>query len=139
MRRDVIAMLFWTLRWHEGRRVSCRNLADVLWGDFGSKPQDAAGSVRELMGWVKKRHGDNWDVQNCDGKAFRILPRAEQLCTTAKMTIPPPHARRGEELQKTEKAPSVQATSLLLLDRARDAITGEIQAKAPLKRGRAAT
>jgi len=33
----------------------------------------------------------------------------------------------------------VQATSLLLLDRARDAITEEIQAKAPLKRGRAAT
>ena len=75
MRRDATAMLFWALRWHEGRSVSYRNLADVLWGDFGSKPQDAAGSIRELMGWVKKRHRDEWTIDD-NGRGFRISPRS---------------------------------------------------------------
>ena len=59
---------FWPLRWHEGHRISYRNLADVLWGD-------ATGSVRELMGWVEKRYGDKWMIEDCKAKAFRILPK----------------------------------------------------------------
>jgi hypothetical protein len=97
MRRDVVAMLFWALRWHEGRRVSYRNLADVLWGDFGSKPQDAAGSIRELMGWVEKRYGDKWSFEDCKGKAFRILPRRDSPKVVAKfrrrIASPLPQAR----------------------------------------------
>ena len=75
MRRDIVAMLFWALRWHEGHRVSYRLLADVLWGDFASKPEDAAGSIRELIAWVEKRYGDKWIIEDCHGRAFRILPR----------------------------------------------------------------
>jgi hypothetical protein len=75
MRRDVCRMLFWTLRWHEGRRVSSRVLCDVLWGDFACQPKDALGSLRELMGYVQNRYGDRWIIEDYKGRAFRILPR----------------------------------------------------------------
>ena len=75
MRRDTVAMLFWTLRWHEGSRVSYGLLNEVLWGDFASKPKDPAGSLRELMAGVQKRHGDKWIVEDCNGKAFRMRRR----------------------------------------------------------------
>jgi len=98
MRRDAVAMLFWALRWHEGHRVSYKNLADVLWGDFRSKPQDAAGSIRELMGWVEKRYGDKWIIEDCKGKAFRILPRPKAPKGVVKLrrhaTSPRPIARK---------------------------------------------
>jgi len=35
-------MLYWTLRWHEGHRVSDAALSDVLWGEFAPKPKDGA-------------------------------------------------------------------------------------------------
>ena len=70
-------MLYWTLRWHEGRQVSDRALCDVLWGEFACKPKDPAATLRELMAYMQERHGDKWDFQDCDGKAFRILPRRE--------------------------------------------------------------
>jgi hypothetical protein len=70
-------MLYWALRWHEGRRVSDAALCDVLWGEFACKPKDPAASLRELMAYVRQRHGEKWDFQDCDGKAFRILPRRE--------------------------------------------------------------
>jgi hypothetical protein len=73
MRRDVVAMLYWTLRWHEGRRVSCKVLCDVLWGEFALQPEDPAGSLRELMGYVRKRYGNTWTIEEC-GRAFRITP-----------------------------------------------------------------
>jgi hypothetical protein len=97
MRRDAVAMLFWALRWHEGHRVSYRNLADVLWGDFASKPQDAAGSIRELMGWVEKRYGDKWIIEDCKGKAFRIFPRPKAPKAVVKLrrcASPRPIARQ---------------------------------------------
>lgn len=74
MRRDAVAMLYWTLRWHEGRRVAYKVLCDVLWGEFALPPKDAAGSIRELMAHVQKRHGDQWLIEDY-GRAFRILPR----------------------------------------------------------------
>jgi hypothetical protein len=74
VRRDIVAMLFWALRWHEGRRVSSAALCDVLWGEFASKPKDPDASLRELMAYVQQRHGDKWVIEDC-GRAFRILPR----------------------------------------------------------------
>jgi len=74
MRRDIDAMLYWALRWHEGRRVSDKALCDVLWGEFASKPKDPSASLRELMASVQKRHADKWIIEDC-GRAFRILPR----------------------------------------------------------------
>ena len=74
MRRDISVMLYWTLRWHEGRNVSYRVLGDVLWGEFASKPKDPAASLRELMAHVQKRHGDKWTIEDCGG-AFRISAR----------------------------------------------------------------
>jgi hypothetical protein len=76
MRRDVDAMLYWTLRWHEGRRVSYRVLCDVLWGEFASKPKHPAAALRELMACAQKRHGDKWTIEDC-GRAFRISPRVQ--------------------------------------------------------------
>jgi hypothetical protein len=74
MRRDVDAMLYWALRWHEGRRVSDAALCDVLWGEFANKPRNPTASLRELMAYVQQRHGDKWTIEDC-GRAFRILPR----------------------------------------------------------------
>jgi hypothetical protein len=79
MRRDIVAMLFWALRWHEGRRISHRVLIEVLWGGFASKPKDPVGSLREMMAWVEKRHGAQWIIEHCQGKAFRISPRHSAL------------------------------------------------------------
>jgi hypothetical protein len=81
-------MLFWALRWHEGRRVSNGALCDVLWGEFASKPKDPATSLRELMAYVQKRHGNKWVFQDCGGKAFRLLPRREAPAAND-------HCRRG--------------------------------------------
>src|SRR5262249_4744556 len=75
MRRDACGMLFWALRWHEGRRVSTRVLCDVLWGDFGSKPQDPIGSLRELMAYTRKRFGGRWIIEECNGRAYRLTSR----------------------------------------------------------------
>jgi hypothetical protein len=77
VRRDINAMIYWALRWHEGRQVPDEVLYDVLWGEFALKPKDPAASLRELMPYVQKRHGDKWDFQDCGGKAFRILPRSD--------------------------------------------------------------
>src|SRR5215510_13447166 len=72
MRRDACGMLFWALRWHEGRRVSWRVLSDVLWGDFGREPEDPIGSIRELMAIARQRYADQWLIQDRDGKDYRI-------------------------------------------------------------------
>jgi hypothetical protein len=77
LRRDVVEMLYWALRWHEGRRVSNRVLFNVIWGDPAQKPQAPAASLRELIVDVQKRHGNDWEFHDCEGKAFRILPRRE--------------------------------------------------------------
>jgi len=69
-------MLYWALQWHEGRQVSDGALCDVLWGEFASKPKDPGASLRE-MAHVQNHYSDKWDLQDCDGKAFRILPRRE--------------------------------------------------------------
>src|SRR5947207_6856692 len=74
MRRDIVAMLFWALRWHEGRRVSDKALCDVLWGEFALKPKEPGASLRELMTYVDQRYGDRWVIEDF-GKAFRISPR----------------------------------------------------------------
>src|SRR5690348_7870943 len=76
MRRDIVAMLYWALRWHEGRRVSYAVLSDLLWGEFAQKPKDPAPSLRELMTYVHKRHGDKWRIED-SGRAFRIMPRVQ--------------------------------------------------------------
>jgi hypothetical protein len=76
IRRDAAAMLYWALRWHEGRRVSYRVLGDLLWEEFAQKPKDPAVSLRELMVYVQKRHGDEWVIDDC-GRGFRISPRAK--------------------------------------------------------------
>src|SRR5664279_1372349 len=83
MRRDTAAMLYWALRWHEGRRVSCGVLGDVLWGEFAYKPKDPAPSLRELMVYVRKRHGDKWTIEDC-GRAYRISPRVHASKVGAK-------------------------------------------------------
>jgi hypothetical protein len=72
MRRDACGMLFWALRWHEGRRVSWRVLSDVLWGDFGREPEDPSGSIRELMAIARQRYADQWIIQDREGKDYRI-------------------------------------------------------------------
>jgi hypothetical protein len=72
MRRDACGMLFWALRWHEGRRVSWRVLSDVLWGDFGREPEDPVGSIRELMAIARQRYADQWIIQDREGKDYRI-------------------------------------------------------------------
>src|SRR5258706_2265895 len=76
-------MLYWALRWHEGRQVSDVALCDLLWGEFGSKPRHPSASLRELMAYVQQRHGDKWDFQDCDGKGFRILPWREAAAANA--------------------------------------------------------
>ena len=76
VRRDATAMLYWALRWHEGRRVSYRVLGDVLWGEFVRKPKDPAPSLRELMAYVQARHGGEWSIDDC-GRGFRISPRTK--------------------------------------------------------------
>ena len=72
MRRDACGILFWALRWHEGRRVSWRVLSDVLWGDFGREPEDPIGSIRELMAIARQRYADQWIIQDREGKDYRI-------------------------------------------------------------------
>ena len=72
MRRDACGMLFWALRWHEGRRVSWRVLSDVLWGDFGREPEDPIGSIRELMAIARQRYADQWIILDREGKDYRI-------------------------------------------------------------------
>ena len=73
MRRDATAILFWALRWHEGRSVSYRALGDLLWGEFAQKPKDPAPSLRELMTNVKKRHGTKWTIED-NGRGLGISP-----------------------------------------------------------------
>jgi len=68
-------MLFWALRWHEGRRVSWRVLCDVLWGDFGRQAEDPIGSIRELMAIAQKRYADQWIIDECNGRSYKIAPR----------------------------------------------------------------
>ena len=75
MRRNATAMLFWALRWHEGRTVSYNALGELLWGEFARKPTDPASSLRELMTYVTKRYGDKWIVTD-NGRGFRISPRS---------------------------------------------------------------
>ena len=75
MRRDATAMLFWALRWHEDRSVSYQVLGNLLWGEFALNPKDPAPSLRELMTYVKKRHGDKWTIDD-NGRGFRISPRS---------------------------------------------------------------
>src|SRR6266850_7232327 len=84
MRRDIDAMLYWALRWHEGHRVSDKALCDVLWGEFASQPKDPAASLRELMAYVKKHHGNKWVIEDC-GRAFRISPRSKSLLVKRKL------------------------------------------------------
>ena len=74
IRRDATAMLFWALRWHEGRTVSYAALSDLLWGEFAQKPTDPAPSLRELMTYVEKRHGAEWRIHD-NGRGFRLSPR----------------------------------------------------------------
>ena len=78
IRRDAAAMLYWALRWHEGRRVSYRALSDLLWGEFALQPRDPAPSLRELMVYVQKRHGDKWAIDDC-GRGFRISPQSRTV------------------------------------------------------------
>ena len=114
MRRDAVAMLFWALRWHEGRRVSYGNLADVLWGDFASRPQDAVGSIRELMAWVQKRYGDNWIIEDCKGKAFRISPRPKASKASVKFrrrSASPPLAARERAQSCSGSTPRLRAST----------------------------
>jgi hypothetical protein len=67
-------MLFWALRWHEGRSVSYATIGDVLWGEFARKPKDPAPSLRELMTYVTKRYGAKWMIDD-NGRGFRISRR----------------------------------------------------------------
>jgi len=76
MNRDTVAILFWALRWHEGRRVANRVLHEVLWGEFTLKPKDPDGTLCEFMTHVHERYGDQWIIENCESRAFRILPGA---------------------------------------------------------------
>ena len=95
MRRDIVAMLYWALRWHEGRRVSDAVLCDVLWGEFALKPQDPAASLRELMTYVHKRYGDTWKIEDF-GRAFRILPRVQETRADSKPREATHERRRAE-------------------------------------------
>jgi hypothetical protein len=97
VRRDAAAMLYWALRWHEGRSVSYRVLGDLLWGEFAQNPKDPTPSLRELMVYVRERHGDEWAIDDC-GRGFRISPRATgavpSACAVAK-------APRHRQLSRT--------------------------------------
>ena len=86
MRRDAAAMLYWALRWHEGRRVSYRVLSDLLWGEFALKPKDPAASLRELMAYAQKRHGDLWVIEDF-GRGFCISPRSKSFRTKVSPTV----------------------------------------------------
>jgi hypothetical protein len=86
MRRDTAAMLYWALRWHEGRRVSYRVLSELLWGEFASQPKDPAASLRELMAYAQKRHGDKWAIDDC-GRGFRISPRSRSVLEKGSPTV----------------------------------------------------
>jgi hypothetical protein len=79
-------MLYWALRWHEGRRMSYRILSGLLWGEFASKPKDPAASLRELMAYVQKRHGDEWVIEDC-GRGFRISPRPRSVLEKGSRTV----------------------------------------------------
>ena len=68
-------MLFWALRWHQGRRVSYEALGDLLWGEFALKPKGPGPSLRELMTYVNKRYGDKWTTDD-NGRGFRISPQS---------------------------------------------------------------
>lgn len=74
--RETAVMLFWALRWHEGRPVAHQVLCDVLWGAFAIKPNDPNGTLREFVTSVKERYGDRWIITGCSRSSFRILPRA---------------------------------------------------------------
>ena len=63
-----------------GCLISC---CDVPWGEFALPPQDPVGSLRELMAYVQKRHGDKWLIED-SGRAFRILPRIQGRLVTNK-------------------------------------------------------
>ena len=86
MRRDAAAMLYWALRWHEGRRLSYRVLSDLLWGEFALQPKDPAASLRELMTYAQKRHGDMWAIEDF-GRGFRISPRSKSVPTQVSPTV----------------------------------------------------
>jgi hypothetical protein len=86
MRRDAVAMLYWALRWHEGRRVSYRVLSDLLWGEFALQPKDPATSLRELMAYAQKRHGDIWVIEEF-ARGFRISPRSKSVRTKVSPTV----------------------------------------------------
>ncbi len=75
MGRDAVGLLFWVLRWHEGRRVSHRVLYDVLWG-ASVKPANPKGMLHDVVARVRTRYGQRWIVEDCAGRAFRILPGA---------------------------------------------------------------
>ena len=75
VRRDATAILFWALRWQEGRAVSYQALGDLLWGEFTGKPTDPGPSLRELMTYVTKRYGDKWTIHD-NGRGFRISPHS---------------------------------------------------------------
>ena len=66
-------MLFWALRWHEGRSVSYQVLGDLLWGEYTRKPTDPGLSLRELAAYATKRYGDKWTIED-NGRGFRMLP-----------------------------------------------------------------
>ena len=93
MRRDAAAMLYWALRWHEGRRVSYRVLSDLLWGEFALQPKDPAASLRELRVYVQKRHGDKWAIEDCS-RGFRISPRSSSV-----------HRKKAQRLLARPKSP----------------------------------
>src|SRR5206468_6489435 len=50
-------------------------LGNLLWGEIALHPKDPAPSLRELMTYVKKRHGDKWTIDD-NGRGFRISPRS---------------------------------------------------------------
>jgi hypothetical protein len=79
-------MLYWALRWHEGRRVSYRVLSELLWGEFAYKPKNPAASLRELMVDVQKRHGDKWAINDC-GRGFRISPQFRSVLEKGSPTV----------------------------------------------------
>jgi hypothetical protein len=100
MRRDIVAILYWALRWHEGRRVSYGVLCEVLWGEFACKPKDLSACLRELMAYVQQRHGDKWVIEDCGG-AFRISPRKD----AEKRVLRPRRGRPKVRLPETRSVP----------------------------------
>ena len=95
MRREVVAMLYWALRWHEGRRVSYAVLCELLWGEFAQKPKYPAASIRELMTYVKQRYGAKWRIED-SGRAFRIMPCVQDPRTNSKRRKAAPKRRAAD-------------------------------------------